>query len=765
MTRKSYITTFLSIVILLGLSGCTFPWQKKAPLVNTVVYDSPASSTPSSDIRPLPGDIRKFKNLDELQAFLIKNPLVSTNRSNRDLVAPNISLAESESKSLAGEASNNYYSSTNLQVAGVDEADIMKNNGEYIYLLDYNDLNIIKAKPAKDAAVITKISFKSRPQEFYISGDRLVVFGYDDQIINNKTYQSFKRQSQFTYLKVFDISDPKNPKQIRDLNIEGSYSNSRVVGDYLYFVTNNYHQGYLSNEPILPRVISGGTVLAENCSLTDKCYAPNIYYFNIPYQSYNFTSVNAINLKNASEQISGDVYLLSADQNMYVSANNIYITYTEYLDEEALTMEVGINAFKNRLPVDDQAKITKIEAVDNFILSDREKKTKIATLMENYFDGLDKMEKEKLNAEMEALLKKTMEEKSKEMEKTVIHKISFDGSKLEYKAGGQVSGQVLNQFSMDENNNYFRIATTRSQSWSRFSATSTASYNNVYVLDENLKTLGSLENLAPGERIYATRFMGDRVYLVSYRQTDPLFAIDLKDPKNPKVLGELKIPGYSTYLHPYSENLLLGFGRDTGLNSSGVLVNKGLKLGLFDISKPGAPVELDTFITGDDQSNSLALSDHKAFLASSAKNLVSIPVTLWSYQSDTQSGDRLGFSGALVFEIANNKIKLRGQIDHSDGGNYTKTDYFNGFNYYDNSVKRSLYISDALYTFSNKYLKINDLKSSVNDLASLKIIDLLPNLSKDFEIKPISVPEPEPDTSTSSPETFIPMISSSTPLN
>ena len=263
----------------------------------------------------------------------------------------------------------------------------MKTDGNYVYLLDYNDLYIVKAKPAGAASVITKITFKSRPQEFYISGNRLIVFGYDNQILKDQTYQTFKRQSSYTYVKVFDVSDPKNPQQIRDLNLEGNYSDSRLVGDYLYFVTNNY-QNYIDGEPLLPRVLDGGQVLSEKCGLSSKCYTPNIFYFDIPYQSYNFTSVTAINVKNASEAINGDVYLLSGNQNLYASANNIYITYTEYLNEYDIERDVTVDLVKTRLSVDDQAKISKIDAVENFILSGDEKKNKVYGLIQNYITKL-----------------------------------------------------------------------------------------------------------------------------------------------------------------------------------------------------------------------------------------------------------------------------------------------------------------------------------------------------------------------------------------
>jgi inhibitor of cysteine peptidase len=773
MRKKSYIFSILSIIILLFISGCSFPWQKKKAVTNTGGEVATTTNQSLDNQVISSGAIKKFKDTKELQDFLtshegsVNNSLIKT--GGRELMVSDLAMSPSaKSESTA----STDYSKTNVQVDGVDEADIMKTDGEYVYLLDYNDLFIIKAKPAATAAVVTKITFKSRPQEFYISGDKLVVFGNDSQIVNDETYQSFKRQSSYTYLKVFDISDPKNPKQVRDLNLEGSYSNSRVVGDYLYFITENY-QNYIAGEPLLPRIFNDGQALSDNCTLSAKCYLPNIFYFDIPYQSYVFTSVTAVNIKNAAESISSDIYLLSGNQSLYASLNNIYITYTEYLNEYDVEQEVTINLIKSRLSSDDQSKITKIELVEDFILSSSEKKNKIYSLVQAYINNLNATEAKELQAEIDVALNKALTEKAKEMEKTVIHKISFSGSKLNYQASGSVPGRILNQFSMDEKDNFFRIATTRSQSWSRIESLNRESYSNVYVLDDKLQTIGVLENLAPGERIYSVRFIGDRAYLVTFKQTDPLFAIDLKDPKAPRVLGELKIPGYSNYLHPYAENILLGFGRDTELKENGNVINKGLKLSLFDVSDPSSPKELDNFITGNEFSDSIALYDHKAFLASGAKKIVSVPAVL----RNGQYGGKVEFSGSLVFEIDNNKIKLRGRIDHSDGGNYINKDYWGSFNYYDNSVKRSLYIDNSLYTFSNKFLKINDITPSNSELSLIKTIDLLPNLKKDFEVTPVTpvipveviesveavenISEEEPDNQSSQPSSSATTPSSS----
>ena len=385
-----------------------------------------------------------------------------------------------------------------------------------------------------------------------------------------------------------------------------------------------------------------------------------------------------------------------------------------------------------RLSDKNQERIAKIEIVENFILSQEEKMNKISYIIEKYSSSLREEDRDKLENEVEDRLKQKYQDISKELEKTVIHKIALDDGKLEYKTFSEVTGKVLNQFSMDEYNGYFRIATTKNRAWSRFEEWDKKSYNNLYVLDENLKQVGALENLAEDERIYSVRFMQNRAYMVTFKQMDPLFVIDLADPKNPKVLGKLKIPGYSDYLHPYDDTTLIGLGKDTSESEWGGVKVKGLKLSLFDVADVSNPKEIDVYVMGDSGSDSIALRDHKAFLFSHEKNLLSIPVSIRE-SLDNKGYGKLTFSGAAVFKVDKNGFKLKGKIDHSDSGKQSDRDYWSGYSYYDNTVKRSLYIDDVLYTFSNQYLKMNKL----DDLGLVKRLELkknAPNSGDDFII-------------------------------
>jgi uncharacterized secreted protein with C-terminal beta-propeller domain len=304
---------------------------------------------------------------------------------------------------------------------------------------------------------------------------------------------------------------------------------------------------------------------------------------------------------------------------------------------------------------------------------------------------------------------------------TAIHKIGIDGGEISYAANGTVPGHVLNQFSIDESGGYFRVATTRGNVGSSVPSTS-----NVYVLNSGLRIVGRLEGLAPGESIYSARFMGQRCYLVTFRKVDPLFVISLKDPTEPKVLGKLKIPGYSDYLHPYDENHIIGIGKETVAAEEGDWSwYQGVKISLFDVSNVSAPKEVSKFEIGDRGTDSPVLRDHKAFLFSREKGLLVIPVLLAEVDPSMYPGEvsptaygQYVWQGAYVFAISENGLALRGRITHiSNATALTEQGY--GLDS-PSMIERSLYIDDVLYTISDRMIKLN----SLVDLREINRVEL-----------------------------------------
>ena len=235
-----------------------------------------------------------------------------------------------------------------------------------------------------------------------------------------------------------------------------------------------------------------------------------------------------------------------------------------------------------------------------------------------------------------------------------MHKfsVSTDGP-ARYEASGTVEGHLLNQFSMDEHNDYFRVATTIGEPWD-----TETSESQVVVLEQQgrrLTEVGRVGNLGRGERIFSVRFAGDISYVVTFRQVDPLYVIDLADPTAPSVAGELKIPGFSTYLHPIGDGLLIGVGQDADDTGR----TRGTKVSLFDVSNPAAPTELDVIVFPD--AHSQAEWDHRSFLHWGPEEMVAIPLTRHDYEDSDNS-----FFGAVALQVNRDGVAELGRVSHRE---------------------------------------------------------------------------------------------------
>jgi hypothetical protein len=251
--------------------------------------------------------------------------------------------------------------------------------------------------------------------------------------------------------------------------------------------------------------------------------------------------------------------------------------------------------------------------------------------------------------------------------------------------------------------------------------------NNIYVFDSDMNLVGSLEDLAPGERIHSARFVGDLCYLVTFKKVDPLFVIDLASPERPKVLGKLKIPGYSDYLHPFGEGFLIGVGKETVEAEEGDFAwYQGLKISLFDVRQLDDPREISKLVIGDRGTDSPVLYDHKAFLLDIKRGLLVLPVLVAEIDpSDYPDGvprnayGEFTWQGVYVLNVSEKGgIEVRGRITHMDGNDDLLKSgiYF----YSERSVKRALYIGGVLYTISEDRIKANDLST----LEELNVLSL-----------------------------------------
>ena len=590
------------------------------------------------------------------------------------------------------------FSETNIQVEGVDEGDILKTDGNNIYTITEKTLFIIKAYPGEDAEVISKTAFRDQPAGLFIKGDRLAVFGdvQDPDIFDNI---GIRVRNGLTFVSIYDISNRENPKHLEDFRFEGRYVNSRMIDSQVYIVTGMYPEFRIIHP--MPIVMEGGVV--------GEVAPRDIFHFGMRYNSPYMTGVHSVDIESI-EKLSSKIVTTDGTPTVYMSQNNLYLASTKSISYWEISSEVGKEIVLPLLPDYYKSIIEKIQETDSDVLSYYEKERKIQEIIGEYVSMLPSDEQQELSDKVED---ETIE-KMKEYEYpqfTSIIKLSANSGKIEVTDKGSVPGRINNQFSMDEHKGNLRIATTIQPSWEwRYDFGLKESINNVYVLDRSLDIIGRLEGLAEGESIFSARFMGDRLYMVTFRQIDPFFVVDLSNPRNPKDLGELKIPGFSRYLHPYDENTIIGIGREATETGREI----GLKISLFDVTDVENPIETTTFVSGQRYMQSTAEWEHKAFLFSRDRNLLVIPV----YSFGGKLMDDMGrwiedesYNGAFVFNISKDSIELRGLIDHDKG---------EGRRYYRPSVERSLYINELLYTKSPYLLRINKLST----LEPVKDVDL-----------------------------------------
>ncbi|MCV0401834.1 MAG: beta-propeller domain-containing protein [Nitrosopumilus sp.] len=595
------------------------------------------------------------------------------------------------------------YSTTNVQVENVDEPDYLKNDSKYVYIVSQNTLSIIDAYPAESAKLILKIALDIESQyieNMFLNDDRLVIFyngQSDEEIIPQFDFIPRRSYSSVTHALIVDVSDKEKPTILKDYSIDGHFRDARMIGDYAYFVTNsNLDYQY----PRLPIIMEDSV----------RIMTPEAFYFDNAEQFSNFNTLTAINI--FEETINSETFLMGYTGAFYVSKDNFYLTYEQnmpYGFYENSSRDRFFDVVVPLLPKNIQDEIKSIQEAS--WESSSAQWNAISELMQKSYNEMNKKDKEELFEKIRKALNEYDRRIQEETRKTIIHKISIDEDKIEYVAKGTVPGRLLNQFSMDERGDRFRVATT-SEIYTQYEGTVRS--NAVYVLDENLEIVGELEEIAPDESIFSARFMGDRLYLVTFQQIDPFFVIDLSS-DTPKILGELKIPGFSNYLHPYDEEHIIGVGRDTKEIDNGRVHQLGIKIALFNVADVNNPKVADDVIIGDSSTQSEALYNHKAFFFDKSRGVLSIPVSgdiksLEGTNSKMFAPEYNRWSGFYVFDLdKSDGFELKGTVTHSDDSS----------RYYGMNYARTFYIDDVLYTASNDYLKMNSFEE-LKEINSIK---------------------------------------------
>lgn len=555
-------------------------------------------------------------------------------------------------------SSTKEHSTTNIQVENVDEADITKTDGDYIYSLSGSDVVITNVQDPSNIKIDSKIQSEEdyNPEDLILYNDKLVVI----------STKYIKYGQSNTLVSVYDVTKKDEPKLVKSCMLPEKYYTSRSIDGKLLVIAS----GKLREED--NKVVT----YYEEDNSKKEIGLENIKRLK-RLISNDQTLIATINLQ-STDNVKVNSYLFNVE-NAYISEKNMYLLNELYSNENS--------GFEKR--VKNLFGIRGVIGFFNYILNED---------YEEYDDY------------------------------TNIYKFSIqeDGD-IEYLAKNKVRGTTINQFSLDEYNENLRVGLETSDG------------SKVVVLDNKLNKIGETGCLSKGEKMYSTRFLGEKAYMVTYKNTDPLYVIDLSNPNEPKVLGKLKIPGYSTYLHPYDEHHLIGIGMQTKetiyRDSQGRVTSTsaritGMKMALFDVSDVNNPKQISQTIIGDSRTTSAILTNHKALLFSKEKGILAIPVN--SYPSDFEVESSSDDISKLVSQYTNyNKnytaegyavyninltdgFNLKGIINHE----IIKT---SGYRYgYSGKLLRGLWIEDNLYTVSEKMIKVNKL-GDLSQISELEI--------------------------------------------
>ena len=629
------------------------------------------------------------------EELIIEDAAVARN-SSETMSAESASAGADAGEAQSGPAN---HTGTNNQVKGVEEADFIKNTGTHMFQIHGNKVRISKTWPADSMSLEASIELKAEPYKLLLSDKRLIVLSHPiyDQEYYGKPEGSFNEPDigrpmpdiaiepfpggpsqyihydhQRTQVTIYDVSTITSPSLVKTYELAGQVREARRVGNLVRLVSTSYgyhtipQMTWLRWDTKRDQLIPLETKLAAIDSNFEKNKA-KIEQMSLSdfIKTRQLTRVTGTA---AAEEISNE----TCQKIFSVNANVAY----------GLTNVVSIDA-----ETGDMDESLLLAAVDTLYMNE-----KSLYLVTPYYTQRD-----------ENMSKNT----------SFVHKFSLEaGLASDYQGSGEVDGNPLNQFSLDEHKDILRIATTvteRSKKDDRFGFEPGKTYNIISTMaasEGSLKVLGRTENLAETERIYSVRYHGDWAYVVTFRQVDPLFTINLENPEAPKKVGELKIPGYSSYMQMLDDNHILAVGRD-GTEQGRIL---GLKVSIFDVTDKANPSEAATFTVSDEMwSSSDAEWDHKAITYDYATKTLALPISrrYWSrvepliIEGDVveQTVIEESFSSALyMFTIANDSITEKGVLKAKHAASSSANPWW----YYDaNTVRRSVIADNFVYAISN----------------------------------------------------------------
>lgn len=601
LSKIGSIAAVVAVVMLSVFTAGSMIGKNITPDTTTTSQKSQISSTTAQESNAYHESVRSYLRLAESRKEL-ENIILARYEDNKDvyndLIEKGSDFDDSIDRGSSAQDAGSLYSETNAQALGIDEGDIIKNDGKYLYVVSVVEY----AHTAKEATKLRIIDSESMKvvydsylysnegdiltiREIYLSGNNLIAVGTYGNDIGDDLYcyaYNYAAKSQKTVSIVMDITNKSEPKIIRRSVQDGVYVSSRMADGILYTVTQYAVSGENDSE------------IKNNCvpSINSEEISCDCIYI-IDDNSTSYICLSACDTANSSSEIS-TLAVLGDAHNVYCSQNNLYVVASKISDKDSASTQTVC----------------------------------------------------------------------------VINSFSLDGTKISFNAQGKVNGYISSQYNMDEYDGTLRVVTTG------YDGEINKDVCSLYVLDNKLEVIGKLEDIADDETVKGVRFMGKTAYVVTFKNTDPLFVIDLKDPSQPKIKGKIKLPGFSAYLHPISESLILGIGYDGNEEKAD---ETSVKVSLFDVSDMASPKVISSFTRDDAYCR--VVDDPKAFIYNTSESYIALPIELYDYN--------LKGYGCYIISLENDELTLKYTFNHDVDDVYAPT------------FIRGAYIGDSFFTISD----------------------------------------------------------------
>jgi inhibitor of cysteine peptidase len=676
--RREYLAVLLMVLLFSMVVGIVLTLEHLYQIPERIINEVEKEN----NITTSSGRFERFHSYDELTGYIKSVSPESWVQPIRFSLTTTMATTTAVELNVKSGERPEYYSNTNVQVTGIDEADIVKTDGEYVYLISSDTVKIVRVYPPKEAGLVATIYVKEKEIQrgLLIHNTTLILFtnarSFPRILLGTPTTttSSFKApeaERPFTRVILYDISNREKPVELGSHNITGFYVTARMVNDTVVVVT---------QESLFPiyREYSGSVKGEYIVPVVDEEPVPpdNIFYVKgSPPTMY--VTVAGINLANGV--LNASSVLCPPLSRVYVSHTSIYLLSTEWLwNRFIIDSDKMISIVKKYLDPDTNALIDKILSTTS--ISKELKQQLVYSIISEQVRKLNSTEYKHLEEDVITEASKNIGDYIGPV--THVYRVSLE--RLSPTAHQVIEGSVLDQFAIDEAGGYFRIVTTAdvisgidTYDFYPFVYPLTKTVNNLYILNStSLKTIGLLEKISPGERVYSARYVGDTLYLVTYRRIDPLFAIDLSDPTSPRILGYAEFPGYSEYLHPINNSLLIGIGYMTD-NMSRIT---GIKVSLYSVVDPLRIAEKSSLVLPF-RGYSEVMYEYHAFTYNPREGYIAFPVNYYD------SVKKMVRGVAEIIGLDNGKLYRKMEIEHS-------------------GIRRILYVETNIITVSEKELKI-----------------------------------------------------------